>query len=360
MNCLFAIYAPVVFSIVWSITKRRNESAEAFIIACVGFLVVANEIMKHIAIEYGNVSDWMILLQQAASSFIVPLAYMFFAREAGRDMLNETSVLLFALTGFLVFPDIVIYFGKDSVPLDVEYKMFCIVGEEVHKYTIADFVIVVQSLVTIMRVIPLYRTIRRYGLSVSDDVRTFMMWWCAAVAFIMFASYNNEIGVYNVFVDVLCHVVFMLLVTFAFYKLGKGFDLRPILKGEDSKEHVELDSFIETSAQIAKGIKRLVEDEKVFLNTGYSAENAISELGTNRTYFHKVVKMEYGCRFSELLNRERVKNVKNLLLNTNESLLMIAESSGFGSASYMSKIFKQLEGVSPREWQEKQYKTIVN
>lgn len=99
-------------------------------------------------------------------------------------------------------------------------------------------------------------------------------------------------------------------------------------------------------------------EQRVYLQSGYNADKAVSELGTNRTYFYRMIKTQFKCTFSELLNRERVKEVKHLLETTDESLVVIAEKCGFSDASYMIKVFKHEVGQTPKEWREK--KTINN
>lgn len=336
-------------SIVWATIKvgKRMNATEAALLAFVGIIIVINGLIKNLAIESPDV---IIFVQQLLSSLIVPCTYMYFARQAGRPIINGTSTHLLALLALLAFPNIVVFFDKTRPVGDVGFMSFIIVGKEAHSYTIADVVIVLQSLITAVRVLPLYRTIKRYGLSLSEDVKRFMMWWVLSVIFVAFASYNSERGDYNVCIDIICRISFMAIVTRAYYKIGKGFDLRPILAEE--KQPVELSEYMSQSHDLAKRLTAIIERGDI-LSARYSAENAIQELGTNRTYFFKMVKAEFGCTFTELMNKERVSAVKSYLMNTHDSLAVISERCGFSNTSYMSKVFKQLEGTTPGIWRDK-------
>lgn len=143
--------------------------------------------------------------------------------------------------------------------------------------------------------------------------------------------------------------------------MGKGFDLRPVVvskeEGVKEKEPVELDSYVRQSKEMADKVRSLVYEQHVYLHSGYNADKAISELGTNRTYFYRMIKSQFNCSFSELLNKERVKEVKHQLETTDESLVVIAEKCGFSDASYMIRVFKQEVGQTPKEWRDK---TLIN
>lgn len=224
-------------------------------------------------------------------------------------------------------------------------------------YTISDFIIVLQAVVTLIRVIPVYHKIHRYGLELLRDVKLFMGWWLLAVAFIILSSINGEQGKAEPLINATFHILFMFVVTSIFALLGKGFDLRPVVvskeEGVKKNEPVELDTYVNQSREMADKVRALIHEQHVYLQSGYNADKAISELGTNRTYFYRMIKTQFNCTFSEILNKERVKAVKHLLETTDESLVVVAEKCGFNDASYMIRVFKQEIGQTPKEWRDK-------
>lgn len=350
MNWLLLINVPIVISIIWAAIRTTKRSyLEAALLAFVGFVIVTNGVLRHFVIEGYGISDSVTLFQQILSSLIIPCTYVYFSRQAGRPTINETSVFLVSLVLFLFFPNIVIVADNVTDIGEVGYKAFLIVGKERHPYMIADFIVTLQAVITCIRIVPLYNKIKKYGLSLSKDVKIFLSWWCVTAAFITFSSYHSEMDEYNLIIDIVCHITFMLLVTWAFYKLGDGFDLRPVITEE--KESVELDAFVCQSKELARRFEELV-DGGAICKQGYSAEDAILALGTNRTYFFRMVKAEFGKKFSEIVNEERIKRAKNLLVSTDMSLAEVSDRCGFASQSYMSKVFRKLVGKTPSEYRD--------
>lgn len=372
MNYLLVVYIPILLIIAWSVrsTYRRGRKFDASMLLGCGVIVVTNALIKHFVFEGYQLPLWLSCLQQILTSLIVPLAYTLFARQAGRTWFNETTILLLALILFLLFPNLVVI-SDTSKMVDVSqmrnigFRSFCIVGSnKIIQYTISDFIIGLQAVITMTRVLPAYHKQKRYGLELSKDMKRFLLWWLFAVLFIVFASLNSTLGIAEPVMNSICHVLFMLIVTSIFFLMGRGFDLRPVIvtRKNDVKqtESVELDSFVRQSQDMAQKLRTLIEEKHIHLECGYNADKAIAELGTNRTYFYKMVKAEFRCTFSELLNRERVKNVKNLLETTDDSLMIIAEKSGFSDPSYMIKVFKQETKLTPNEWRERKGNQVVS
>lgn len=59
------------------------------------------------------------------------------------------------------------------------------------------------------------------------------------------------------------------------------------------------------------------------------------------------------------IEEERLERVRKLLRGSDRSLVRIAETTGFRSASYLSSLFKQRFGVSPRDWRASETRTPV-
>ncbi|QJC50983.1 response regulator [Paenibacillus albicereus] len=70
------------------------------------------------------------------------------------------------------------------------------------------------------------------------------------------------------------------------------------------------------------------------------------------SYFSVLFKQERGVTFSEYASRLRHRRAKELLLTTRSDILLIAEEAGYQSASYFIKVFKEREGMTPRQYRE--------
>ena len=63
-------------------------------------------------------------------------------------------------------------------------------------------------------------------------------------------------------------------------------------------------------------------------------------------------KMETGQTFINYLNNYKIEKSKNLLENTNMTLLDISLEVGFNNQSYYSTIFKKYTNMTPLEYRE--------
>lgn len=94
-------------------------------------------------------------------------------------------------------------------------------------------------------------------------------------------------------------------------------------------------------------------DEKIYLQSQLHVEDIASMLKTNRTYISKLLKEEFNCSFTELINKKRIEYARELMathpLMTQE---LIAEKCGFIHTSSFSRIFKQYTGMTFREYQK--------
>ena len=63
-------------------------------------------------------------------------------------------------------------------------------------------------------------------------------------------------------------------------------------------------------------------------------------------------KKETGQTFINYLNNYKIEKSKNLLENTNMTLLDISLEVGFNNQSYYSTIFKKYTNMTPQEYRE--------
>lgn len=97
-----------------------------------------------------------------------------------------------------------------------------------------------------------------------------------------------------------------------------------------------------------KSFQYWINHSKPYLKPDFSIENAVNELGTNRTYISKFIDETYGMNFSRYLNELRLKELGRLLLlpsNKNKSAIDMVAKAGFGSyRSYLrAKSIEKME-----------------
>ena len=100
-------------------------------------------------------------------------------------------------------------------------------------------------------------------------------------------------------------------------------------------------------------LQKLLEDEKLYLNPDLSLRQLADRLATNTKYLSQVVNHLAGSNFQYYLNTFRIKEVKAKILNPeykNLTLFGIALQCGFKNKSTFYKVFKEILGMTPKEY----------
>lgn len=100
----------------------------------------------------------------------------------------------------------------------------------------------------------------------------------------------------------------------------------------------------------------LFKNEEVYKNPDLKITQVSDLLHSNRTYISKHINTEFGCTFSDFVNRYRIEEAKRLLTiesSKNYSLNYISEKSGFGSMGSFMRVFRDFEGITPGQYREK-------
>lgn len=83
-----------------------------------------------------------------------------------------------------------------------------------------------------------------------------------------------------------------------------------------------------------------------------SLEDVAGHVYLSPSYFSKIFKDEMKSNFNTYLNKIRIENSKNLLMNDSINLVDISNMVGFEDQSYYSKVFKKMCGITPGKYRE--------
>jgi len=97
---------------------------------------------------------------------------------------------------------------------------------------------------------------------------------------------------------------------------------------------------------ITRSIKELSEHYKEKI----SLEDMAAHLYASPCYLSRLFKRTLKCGINEYANRLRIEDAKNMLKQTNETILSIAMNCGFESIRTFNRVFKGFEGVTPKEY----------
>lgn len=82
-----------------------------------------------------------------------------------------------------------------------------------------------------------------------------------------------------------------------------------------------------------------------------TVEQAASEAGYDRSYFCKQFRNATGMTFHRYLNYYRISEACRLLSNSKLPLSEVAEQSGFASQKNLSRLFRDIIGITPTQYQ---------
>lgn len=114
--------------------------------------------------------------------------------------------------------------------------------------------------------------------------------------------------------------------------------------------------FVEIEKQEGAGASPRVARALIFIRENLSRDITREEVarhaGISSGHFSHLVRESTGRSFSELLRAFRVEAACGLLRSTDRSLADIAVSCGFCDQSYFSHVFRELKGMTPRQFRE--------
>ena len=66
----------------------------------------------------------------------------------------------------------------------------------------------------------------------------------------------------------------------------------------------------------------------------------------------KIYKEQYGVSLNRYISEKRITEAKRLLRFSNMTMEQIGDKVGYEDGNYFSRVFKKLEGCSPREYRK--------
>ncbi len=120
------------------------------------------------------------------------------------------------------------------------------------------------------------------------------------------------------------------------------------MKLDKEEKRQQISDLVEQSetSSLAQLIQERLADQDL------SLKSLAQDLGFSSSHLSVVLKKELGLPFQDYLIQERMKRAKLLLLTTDLKIYEIAEQVGFEDMNYFSQRFKQIVGVTPRQFKK--------
>lgn len=350
-----------ISAIVWMLYSKRATRTDMLTLGLPALAVLVNAVLVYRFVSVG-LSTIEHIIQMMSCASVVPLVYMHFLRKIGRPMNNTTVVILWLLGLLSLLPEVVIYNPFAAYePLRFTPKPFALYvvshGEKLWAIYMGDLMVILQALLTVLRVAPAVLWLRENGLRLSRTVYAFFAWWIISAAYIAVVSGLDEsqltttAGMWFYYMGMAVSTV-MLNVFFAL-----GYDHHPV-ETEQGEVVESVDEYIDMQyAELARQMEEIMTTEQLFRHPGYTVEDMCERLNTNRKVLALMMQSQYGVRFPEYLNNLRLQYAQQLLLTSAKKMELVAEESGFAGRSHLNRLFKQQLGCTPSQWLKDQKKS---
>jgi two-component system response regulator YesN len=113
---------------------------------------------------------------------------------------------------------------------------------------------------------------------------------------------------------------------------------------QESAEHTSY------SQEIVDCMTKAVLMIQAEMNRQITAAELAQRLNLSRSYFSQCFKDIIGKAFNEYSRSIRIEKAKEYLLNTNNTIVWIAEQTGYSDEKYFSRIYRELTGMLPSEY----------
>ncbi len=121
----------------------------------------------------------------------------------------------------------------------------------------------------------------------------------------------------------------------------------------DSANPVRLFSHI-VGANRRSGKDKLIEAIQEYIDENLEGKLQLNEVakvfGLSPAYLSMIFKKTNDIGFSEYVYTKKIEKAKDILLSDDMKIYEVADALGFESAYYFSRVFKKVEGMSPREY----------
>lgn len=165
----------------------------------------------------------------------------------------------------------------------------------------------------------------------------------------LYAWFNDDFTEWMVNIALMASLLVMLIYWFLKQlETGSGFSPEKKYKGSKLDKALSLDYFNQLS--------QLIEKDELYLDPDFTLSVLAKKMQVNSKYLSQAINENRGQSFSRYINQQRVEKAKLLLQDPgfkNYSIEGIAQEAGFRSKSAFYKAFREVTGVSPKEYQSR-------
>ena len=131
-------------------------------------------------------------------------------------------------------------------------------------------------------------------------------------------------------------------------------------ESEEAKEAKEAEeaAISAKSRELFPKIVKLMEEQQLYTDEDLNRDMIAEKLGTNYKYVVKAIKDCTGETLTAFINGYRMRHATRLLRDTDDSIAIIAEISGFSHRT-LTRLFQAQFGITPSEYRKKSMDSML-
>ena len=129
-------------------------------------------------------------------------------------------------------------------------------------------------------------------------------------------------------------------------------------KEVEESEEAEEAAISAKSRELFPKIVKLMEEQQLYTDEDLNRDMIAEKLGTNYKYVVKAIKDCTGETLTAFINGYRMRHATRLLRDTDDSIAIIAEISGFSHRT-LTRLFQAQFGITPSEYRKKSMDSML-
>ena len=129
-------------------------------------------------------------------------------------------------------------------------------------------------------------------------------------------------------------------------------------KEAEESEEAEEAAISAKSRELFPKIVKLMEEQQLYTDEDLNRDMIAEKLGTNYKYVVKAIKDCTGETLTAFINGYRMRHATRLLRDTDDSIAIIAEISGFSHRT-LTRLFQAQFGITPSEYRKKSMDSML-
>ena len=129
-------------------------------------------------------------------------------------------------------------------------------------------------------------------------------------------------------------------------------------KEAEESEEAEEAAISAKSRELFPKIVKLMEEQQLYTDEDLNRDMIAEKLGTNYKYVVKAINDCTGETLTAFINGYRMRHATRLLRDTDDSIAIIAEISGFSHRT-LTRLFQAQFGITPSEYRKKSIDSML-